>query len=240
MTPVVLVHGFMGGSAQWAAQVAALGHTHEVVALDLPGFGANRHMPALRSIPVFAQWVIVELKRRGIERYHLMGHSMGGMIAQEITRLDQENIDRLILYGTGAVGVLPGRFETIEHSKARVAADGPQVTARRISATWFLDREDAPSYADCATLAEQSSSEAIFAGLDAMQAWRGDAFLSQITRETLLIWGDRDRTYQWPQTQQLWEEIPNAHLAVIPQCAHAVHLENPKLFNLIVDQFLNG
>ena len=239
MTTLVLVHGFMGGSAQWDAQVDAFKDSYDVIAPDLPGFGANQHLPVLHSITAFADWVIAELGRKGIERYHLLGHSMGGMIVQEMARLDQGNIDRLVLYGTGAVGVLPGRFETIEQSKARAVIDGARATARRIAATWFLNREDAPAFSACADIAQKASPEAIQAGLDAMKAWRGDDFLPSIAPETLVLWGDKDRTYHWDQTLQLWESIPKASLAVVPDCAHAVHLEAPQIFNLLVRGFLS-
>ncbi|WP_375591169.1 alpha/beta fold hydrolase [Hoeflea alexandrii] len=228
----------MGGSAQWLAQIAAFSKTYDVIAVDLPGFGANNHLPALHSISAFAEWVVTELKRRGVERYHLLGHSMGGMIVQEMARMDHDHIERLVLYGTGAVGVMPGRFETIKESKARARADGAKSTARRISATWFLDRENAPAFEACAAIAEQASPEAIQAGLDAMQGWRGADLLQEIKPETLVVWGDGDRTYPWQQTQLLWNAIPQARLAVVPNCAHAVHLEMAAVFNLIVADFL--
>jgi len=144
----------------------------------------------------------------------------------------------LILYGTGVTGILPGRFETIETSKARAKTDGAHATARRISATWFLDRADAAEYPRCAEIAEKSSMQAILAGLDAMQEWSGLAFLTSTRSPTLIIWGDRDRTYAWQQTEQLWKSIPNAGLAAVPDCAHAVHLEKPDLFNRLVGDFL--
>lgn len=229
----------MGGSAQWLAQIAAFSERHDVIAVDLPGFGANNHLPALHSIGAFAEWVIAQLRLRGVERYHLLGHSMGGMIVQEMARMDQRHIERLVLYSTGSVGVLPGRFETIDESKARARADGAKATARRISATWFLDRENAPAFEACAAIAEQASPEAIQAGLDAMQGWRGANLLHEIKPETLVIWGDGDRTYPWQQTQLLWHDIPHARLAVVPNCAHAVHLERADVFNLIVADFLS-
>ena len=238
MIPLVLVHGFMGGSAQWTAQTTALGVTRPVIAVDLPGFGANAHLPELDRIDGFADWVIADLTARGVQRYDLLGHSMGGMIVQEMARRDAARIDRLILYGTGAVGVLPGRFETIAQSKARAAADGAHATARRIAATWFLAREEAPAYPACAAIAEASTPASIAAGLDAMENWSGEAHLSQIAAETLVLWGDGDRTYAWAQTQRLWEQVPRSRLAVVPGCAHAVHLEKPALFNALVSDFL--
>jgi pimeloyl-ACP methyl ester carboxylesterase len=72
-----------------------------------------------------------------------------------------------------------------------------------------------------------------------MQGWRGADLLQEIKPETLVVWGDGDRTYPWQQTQLLWNAIPQARLAVVPNCAHAVHLEMAAVFNLIVANFLS-
>lgn len=238
MTPLVLVHGFMGGSAQWDSLLDPLRNLCPVIAVDLPGFGANAALPPLDSIGGYADWVIDYLRDRGVTRYHLLGHSMGGMIVQDMALKDATRIDRLVLYATGPVGVLPGRFETIEVSKQRALADGPEATARRISATWFLHGDAAPGYPACARVAECAGPAAIAAGLDAMQGWSGLAALSRIARETLILWGDRDRTYPWAQIERLWSDIPSSHLAVVPGCAHAVHAEKPDLFCALVADFL--
>ncbi len=239
MTPLVLVHGFMGGSAQWQQQIEAFSGKFEVIAPDLPGFGNNNHLPVMGTIGGFAEWVIQYLRAQGIERYHLLGHSMGGMVVQEMVRRDPLSIQKLVLYGTGPVGVLPGRFETIAESKRRAAADGTTATARRISATWFLKREDDPAYPDCADIASHSAPGALPAGLDAMEAWSGLDALTDIAQDTLVIWGDSDRTYDWSQPNALWTHIPNSRLAVVPGCAHAVHLEKPDIFNALLDDFLS-
>lgn len=238
MTPLVLVHGFMGGSAQWAPLVAGLSRAFDVIALDLPGFGRNNCLPPLTSIEAYADWVAAQLHDRGVRQCHLLGHSMGGMIVQEVAFRNAGLVDHLILYATGAVGVLPGRFETIAQSKARAQTDGTETTARRIAATWFLDRENAAAYETCADIAAQSAPEAIPAGLDAMQNWSGADTLPAIPAKTLVIWGDRDRTYPWSQIKRLWREIPQTSLAVVPGCAHAVHLEKPQIFNRLLLDFL--
>jgi pimeloyl-ACP methyl ester carboxylesterase len=238
VTPLVLVHGFMGGAAQWAPQLPELTQDRRLFALDLPGFGAAAGEPPIHSIGGFADWVIAEMQGRGVDRFHLLGHSMGGMIVQEVVRRAPQIVDHFILYATGSIGVLPGRFETIEESKRRAAEDGPGPTARRIAATWFLDREDAPTYEACAQIAERSTLAAMTAGLDAMQGWSGAAHLPQISQKTLLIWGDGDRTYPWGQIETLWSAIPRAGLAVVPGCAHAVHLEKPSIFNALLRDFL--
>ncbi|WP_299731496.1 alpha/beta hydrolase [uncultured Tateyamaria sp.] len=239
MIPVVFVHGFMGGSRQWQSQVEALAGV-ETYSVDLPGFGENAHIDGLDTIAGFSDWVLADLKSKGITHFHLVGHSMGGMIAQEMISQSPDSVDRLVLYGTGAQGVLPGRFETIATSKQRALSDGPHATARRIAATWFLNGDTAGAYETCAAIAERSSIQAILAGLDAMSGWTGVSKLPSFMAKTLVVWGDHDRTYPWTQTEELWRSIPKASLAVIPDCAHAAHLEKPRIFNDIVKDFLTG
>ena len=240
MIPIVLVHGFMGGSEQWEEQIKSLSKDFEVIAIDLPGFGKNNHLPVINEIIGFSDWILAELKRRNIKKYHLLGHSMGGMIVQEMVRSDYNNINKLILYGTGSVGVLPGRFETIAQSKIRAEEDGASYTAFRISSTWFLDYEKFPANEACARIAKYSSIEAILAGLDAMSVWSGEKYLKHIENKTLILWGDKDRTYLWPQIKELWKNIKDSNLSVIPGCAHAVHLEKPYIFNKTIHSFLES
>ncbi len=237
MTPLVLVHGLMGGSRQWQGQIEALSGV-ECIALDLPGFGENADAARLRNIDGFAAWALEALSARGVTQFHLLGHSMGGMVAQQMVALAPSRVMSLVLYGTGAQGVLPGRFETIETSKERAQAEGAQATARRIAATWFLERENAPAFEVCAQIAQASSIDAILGGLDAMNGWSGTAHLARITAPTLVICGDHDRTYSWEQTQALWRGIAGADLAVLPRCSHAAHLEKPALFNAVLQSFL--
>lgn len=234
---LVLVHGYLGGSSQWIEQVAVFSQYFHVVTVDLPGFGLNHSMESPETIRGYAEFVLNQLDRKGVEQFHLLGHSMGGMIVQEMAAMVPSRINYLILYGTGPVGMLPNRFETIEESKRRVVADGTQLTGRRIAATWFVQREQAAQYHVCAELADKVSLQASLAGLSAMEAWSGVPYLTQIKSPTLVLWGDSDRTYQWSQPEQLWNNIPAAQLGVIPGCAHAVHLEKPHVFNAVLMDF---
>ena len=236
--PLVLVHGFMGGSKQWELLRNGLSKQHEIIAVDLPGFGKNANMDAPDTINGFAQYVLDYLTGEGIEKFHLLGHSMGGMIVQEMTAIAPERVTKLVLFGTAAAGDLPGRFETFETSKKRVQEDGVLVSARRISATWFLEYEAAAEFENCAALAERSSLQAMLSSLDAMKAWSRVENLPKISCPVLIIWGEADRTYRWPKIEELWTTIPNASLAVLPNCSHAAHMEKPELFNQVTDDFL--
>ena len=87
---LVLVHGFLGGSAQWSQQLQEWQSEYHIVAIDLPGYGLKHNIPAPTRIEDFAEAVLVELSGMGIQTFHLLGHSMGGMIVQEMTKLAGE------------------------------------------------------------------------------------------------------------------------------------------------------
>lgn len=238
MTPLVFVHGFLGGSEQWGPQ-EPLGKDRELICVDLPGFGKNAHLPPINTIRGFAEWVLADLTQRGVHKFDLLGHSMGGMIVQEMVHLEPSRINRLILYGTGPTGALPGRFEPIEVSMQRAREDGPKATARRIASKWFCEGQSSRAYPDCAQIAEASTLPAILAGLKAMQGWSGEENLQSIEAKTLVIWGDQDRSYPWSQIELLWSSIKNSSLAVVPSAGHATHLERPEVFNTLVSKFLD-
>jgi pimeloyl-ACP methyl ester carboxylesterase len=113
--------------------------------------------------------------------------------------------------------------------------DCVQRTARRICTTWLLDREASPAFE---ALATQASEQAASAGLSAMEAWGGRERLGSIAQATLVIWGEGARSYGWSQIEMLWRGIPRASLAVLPACAHALHLERSALFCTRLVEFL--
>ena len=236
---LVFVHGYLGGSPQWASQVEHFSDEFTVITPGLPGFGLNAQLDAPETITGFAQYVIDELDKQNIDQFYLVGHSMGGMIAQELTKLAPSRVEKLVLYGTGPIGVMPGRFETIAESRNRVVADGVESTARRISAKWFIGGESGTGYEGCADIAVMSSLQAAQAGLTAMESWSGVEALPNIKAQTLVLWGDQDKSYHWPLPEMLWKQIPDASLSVVAGCSHAVHLEKPHLFNAILRDFLN-
>ena len=236
--PLVLVHGYLGGAEQWASELANLGLFFDVIAVNLAGYGDANASPAPTTIAEHATAVLETLNKLGIERFHLLGHSMGGMVVQQMVHQAPHRVDRLVLYGTGPLGAIPGRFETMARSRERLAADGLERTARRISAMWLLEREASSGYESLARLACTASAQAAEAGLWAMESWDGRDWLPAIDQTTLVLWGEHDRSYGWPQAEALWRGIAGASLAVLPACSHAAHLERPELFQLLVREFL--
>ncbi|MFU8834931.1 alpha/beta fold hydrolase [Roseovarius autotrophicus] len=237
-TPLVLVHGYLGGAAQWQAEIDRFADHFDVIAPDLPGFAGSAALPPADRIAQFAAAVVALLDELGVGRFTLLGHSMGGMIVQDLAATHPDRIARLILYGTGPLGLMPDRFEPLDTSRERVRCDGVAQTIRRIGATWFRAGAAARGFDVVAQLGAQASEGAALAGLDAMSHWDGRGTLPRLTMPALVLWGDGDRSYRWPQVEALWQGLPDAELAVIPGTAHAVHLEKPALFHAMLEDFL--
>lgn len=97
---LVLVHGFLSGLHYWDKQIEKLSTHFDVIAMDLPGYGGEVAKTGHNSISDFALSVLKKLDDMGIQNFHLIGHSMGGMIAQEIALSAPQRVTRLVLYGT--------------------------------------------------------------------------------------------------------------------------------------------
>ena len=123
----------------------------------------------------FAQKILTDFTEKGVTRLHPLGHSMGGMIVQQMATMAPERTNRLALYGTRPPGVMPDRFETIDTSHARLRADGTPDTARRIAATWFAQGNEAAGYPLCAKLGETVSEQTALGEPYAMETWDGRA-----------------------------------------------------------------
>jgi pimeloyl-ACP methyl ester carboxylesterase len=237
-TPLVLVHGFLGSSDMWSPQIKFFKDNFRVIAPALPGFGKSNAINSCDSIKCMAKAILNLLEKKEIKNFNLLGHSMGGMIVQEMTKLAGEKILKLICYGTGPRGNIPGRFETIDQSREKLKINGLEVTANRIAKTWFIDEDKAKYFYLCDEAGKQTSIEATDNGLIAMKNWNGVKNLKNIKNETLIVWGNQDKAYNFNQVETLNNNIPNSDLKIVDGCSHNVHLEKPEEFNIIVEEFL--
>jgi len=90
----------------------------------------------------------------------------------------------------------------------------------------------------CEEAGKQTSLEAADNALVAMKNWSGIKNLKNIKNETLIIWGNQDKAYNYNQVETLKENIINSDLRIVDGCSHNVHLEKPDEFNSIVSNFL--
>jgi pyruvate dehydrogenase E2 component (dihydrolipoamide acetyltransferase) len=103
-TTVVLLHGFGGSGAVWHELAARLGNHATVLAHDVPGHGESLEHPAAGSPGKCADAIRADLGERGYQRFHLVGHSMGGAIATLMTLAAPDQVASLTLLAPGGFG----------------------------------------------------------------------------------------------------------------------------------------
>ena len=236
--PLVLVHGFLGSSKMWKPQIDFFKEYFRIITPDLPGFGKSNKIKSHNSIESLAKLLLDCLEKKKINKFHLLGHSMGGMIVQEMAKKDANKISKLICYSTGPRGEMPGRFETLDQSRANLKNEGLAVTVKNIVKTWFMKGKEARYFDTCYEAGKQSSLEAVENSLEAFKNWNGVDNLKKIKNETLILWGDKDKSYNLDQIRILNNNIKNSKLVIFKNCAHNVHLKQPDQFNKILKDFL--
>ena len=237
--PLVLVHGFLGSSEMWNPQKEFLSKYFRVIAPALPGFGESSKIKSHDSINAMAETVLQLIKKKNIYKFNLMGHSMGGMIVQEMAKISGEKINKLICYATGSIGDIPGRFETLDTSRERLKKEGIKETVKRVPKKWFVDGDKAKYFYLCENATKETTEKTADNALIAMKNWRGFENLKNIKNETLIIWGDKDISYNFEQVDTLNKNIPNSDLSIFKGSCHNVHLEKPEEFNSLVLNFLS-
>ena len=236
--PLVLVHGYLGSSEMWKFQKDYLKNYFRVIAPALPGFGESYKVKSLNSINTMANIILECAEEKKINKFNLMGHSMGGMIVQEIAKVAGDKVNKLICFATGSIGNIPDRFESLDVSIKRLKEEGIKDTVKRIPPKWFVNGNKAKNYYLCENAAKETSKETADNALNAMKNWNGLENLKNIKNETLIIWGDKDVSYNFDQVEMLNKNIPNSRLDIFKGCCHNVHLEEPEKFNKTVKTFL--
>ena len=237
--PLVLVHGFLGSSIIWEPQIKFFRKFYRVITPDLPGFGKSNKVKSLNSIKLISNLLLESLKKKDINKFHLLGHSMGGMIVQQMVKTDSKKISKLICYSTGPRGKMPGRFETVEQSKKNIKLVGLKTSTRNIAKTWFVKKSKAKYFDICIKSANQASEQAVNNALTAFKKWNGVKALKNIKNDTLIVWGDKDKSYNISQIKILNKNILNSSLIVFKGCAHNIHLEKVNKFNEKIKNFLD-
>ena len=237
--PFVFVHGYLGSSEMWTFQKEFFSKHYRVIIPALPGFGESHNVKSLDSINKMARQVIDLLDQKNIDKFNLIGHSMGGMIVQEITKLIGDRVNKLICFATGSIGEIPGRFETIDETREKLKKDGIEFSFSRVPKKWFVKGDKDKNYYLCKNAVKDVSLETADNALLAMKNWRGKEDLKNIKNETLIIWGDKDTSYNFDQVDTLNKNIKNSRLEIFKDCAHNVHLEQPDQFNNLVQKFIS-
>jgi len=246
--PLVLVHGYTGDITDWRHQVPAFSPSYRVLMVDLRGHGDSEAPEdrSLYTIQHFADDVETLVDEIGFERYHLVGHSMGGAIAQEMALKVPERMLSLTLHcttddfsGAAANGPLKMyfdyRFNLAETqgmaAVAKIKTPFPAPPHMPIERTEETDARFALMSVDAFIGAWQH-------GLQTWQGTRGERSAS-IKVSTLVIAGELDAGFLVEGAMRLASNISGARLEVIPETAHSPQWERPQLYNAALGSFLN-
>ncbi len=234
---IVLQHGFVGCGEIFAPLSAQLASNFDVIATDLPGLGGSASISTPSDVGELAKILVETLSELEVDKFSILGHSLGSETALHLAMDFPERVEKLILYG-GCAGDLPERYESYEESIRRIDVDGIVPTAARIATTWTNAGADHPLYEFMRGCGVNSDQEGAKQLVRAMASFNVRDRLGEVTAKTLIICGDMDRTTHPRHSIEMWENIPNAQLCILPNSAHAAHAEMPGIFNQIVSRFL--
>ncbi|MCI0476890.1 MAG: alpha/beta hydrolase [Anaerolineales bacterium] len=229
-TPVVFIHGAAGNHLVWGMQVHALGEVARAVALDLPGHGRS-DPPGRTSVEAYRDVIVGLLDALGFDRAVIVGHSMGGAIAQTLALSHPDRVAGLGLVGTGArLRVLPAILDGVLNDFESIAG---------------LVVEN--SYAPGLNVEFQKRAEDEFRACPA-SVTHGDfsacnqfdvmARLAGIRAPTLVVCGREDRMTPAKYSVYLATQIPNAYLVLIDHAGHSVMIEQPDETNKTLLDFV--
>ncbi len=233
--PALVLSNSLGTTRSiWDRQLEPFAQHFRVVRYDHRGHGRSPAPPGPYTIDSLGHDLVALLDRLGLERVHLCGLSLGGMVAMWLAAHAPERVERLVLCCTATELGPPGPWE---ERAALVRAQGTGVLFDALAARWFTPRYRAAhpevvqaagsSLAACAPEGYAACCEAI-----ARADLRGE--LRDITAPTLLVCGADDPVTPPSRMVELQEAIPGAAMTVLADDAHLANLGQPERFSAAV------
>ncbi|HUR40745.1 MAG TPA: alpha/beta hydrolase [Verrucomicrobiae bacterium] len=247
--PVVLVHGLgQNGARDWARVVPVLAPNHEVIALDLPGFGQSPGGNELYSPDNYVRVIEATIAPRAGKPFTLVGHSMGAAVALAYAAAHPQRVKRLVL--VDMAGVLHGSVYAESLAKFGIGQVGGSLPA---DAPWMeqlmrgvIGKLDKMPLDKQTVLRNPALRQQMLRGdpnlIAAFALGEHDfgAALRAVRAPTLLIWGSEDRVAPLRTGQLAAALIADSRLEVIPGAAHTPQLEDPERFNTLLLEALAG
>lgn len=225
---VVLLHGFAGSHATWQEVIPLLAPKFRVIAYDLPGHRNSHPWPETGKPRIAVDAILDDLTQRGIEHFHLAGHSMGGAISMLMALAQAERIASLSLFAPGGFGPEINARLLGRHASA---VSHPDVRACLEAMTGWDSPVSDKSVAD---LAEWRGKDGQTGALEALaRSITRDGRQGAIPRESMaglempvtVAWGTIDNVLPVSQTVGL---PPNFALHILPGAGHMLPQEVPE------------
>jgi 3-oxoadipate enol-lactonase len=236
--PVLMIHG-LGGTSNTFTPVLAAFARHRTIRFDLPGSGRSHRVEAPLSLTLFVEKARLVMQRSGLERAHVVAHSMGTIIATHLAASEPACVASLALFGpllappdparaairARAAQAREGDMQPIADALVR-ASLSTETRTRRPAAVAFvresLMRQDPEGYArSCEALAQM-----------------GPADTSRIECPTLLVTGDEDVVAPPQAVRMMGERIAGSRVEVLRGCGHWTPVEKPEECIGLLKRFL--
>ena len=239
---LVFLHGYNGNSKSWAYQFNYFKNKFSLIAIDFPGFGGSE---AMSNPDMFKVSGLIHraLKSINVDRFSLVGHSMGGMLAQIISTNFSDSLEKLILSCTHTGYALDykhplrdpymkrleqrKKMSDLEYGKLRVKKMLPKLEEKNIFK--FL-----------AKISEEITEESILCGGTAMQILSTKNILNKIKCPCLILTGSDDIVVSKEKSSFLINQITHSIHHEIQGAGHAPYCEDYNEFNDRVNTFLSS
>jgi len=242
--PLLLINGMGSDHLEWIHQIPAFETRFRVVVFDNRGTGRSDVPPGPYTTAQMGDDAAALLRALGIPRAHVLGVSLGGMIAQEVALRHPDLVDGLVLGCTG-----PGGELSVRPSPEAMAAfslakwEDPESELRRMLPFLYTDAciRERPEEIEGFVrrrLDHPTPPEGYLAQLSAAVTPDASSRLEKIRARTLVITGDADRLVNWENSLRLAGRIPGATLVVLPGAPHRHFAETADAFNREVLRFL--
>jgi len=242
--PVVLLGGLGADMFLWFRQIPELSKSFQVIAFDSRGAGESGKPDEPYSIEMFAADTVGLLDHLGIGRAHIVGASLGSLIALELALSYPDRINRLVLVASTPKRPRPRLRDFPAILLAMRRSGDPAIDIRRsfklfTTAEWFETHGDlVQQYVDW-RVAHPQPPFAYKRQQESTMIYNAEERVGQITAPALIVHGTEDRVVPLKYAQWLADHIPDATLALI-RAGHAINIEQDAWFNRTVTEFLNG
>ncbi|WP_428268640.1 alpha/beta fold hydrolase [Haliangium sp.] len=240
---LVLVNGLADAKESWEAQLPAFTQRYRVLSYDNRGVGASATPPGPYTTVQMADDLAELVDQLGLEKFHLLGVSMGGMIAQEYAIA---HADRLLSASFCCTYAHPGPFCSRMFACWRdlVPSLGVGFTQREVllwafTTDFFEQQEDVVREIEQLMAANPQSAEGYLAQLHAIEVHDTRGRLGAVTCPALTLAGEQDILIYPKLSRRLHDELPRSTWVEVPG-GHGCIWEQPDAFNQAVLDFLAG
>lgn len=245
--PLLLIAGLGFGAWSWYRQIPAFAREFTTIAFDNRGAGQSDKPDAEYSITMMADDAAGLLRALKIERAHVLGHSMGGYIAQELALNHPQLVASLVLVSTsfGGKNAVLMSAETAVQMLSELEADDPEAALRkglrlRFSDRFIAEHPDLVNEFLALRRAHLPPRAAWLRQFAACRAFDAESRLSSLGVPTLILTGDDDPIVPAENSRRLAARISGSRLRVFPSARHLVFIEQAEEFNHLVIEFLKA